>query len=37
MHNIARSVVILDEVQTLPRKYVEPALSMMDSLARDWG
>lgn len=36
MHNIARSVVILDEVQTLPRKYVEAALSMMNSLARNW-
>lgn len=37
MHNIARSVVILDEVQTLPRKYVAPILSMMRGLAARWG
>lgn len=35
-HNLARSVVILDEVQTLPRQFVGPILSMMDSLSRDW-
>jgi CRISPR-associated endonuclease/helicase Cas3 len=37
MHNLARSVVILDEVQTLPRERVGPILSMMRSLAEDWG
>lgn len=36
LHNIARSVVILDEVQTLPRKYVETTLSMLKGLADDW-
>lgn len=37
MHNIARSVVILDEVQTLPRKYVQATLSMLNTLAEQWG
>ena len=37
MHNLARSVVILDEVQTLPRERVAPILSMMRGLAEDWG
>ncbi len=37
MHNLARSLVILDEVQTLPRGRVGPILSMMKSLAEDWG
>ena len=36
LHNIARSVVILDEVQTLPRDFLGPLLSMMEGLARDW-
>ena len=36
LHNIARSVVILDEVQTLPRKYVETTLSVLKGLADDW-
>lgn len=37
VHNIARSVVILDEVQTLPRKFVQPILSVMKDLADNWG
>jgi CRISPR-associated endonuclease/helicase Cas3 len=36
VHNIARSVVILDEVQTLPRKFIHPLLSAMRGLAKDW-
>lgn len=36
VHNIARSVVILDEVQTLPRKFVQPILSMIQDLADNW-
>jgi CRISPR-associated endonuclease/helicase Cas3 len=37
VHNIARSIVILDEVQTLPRNLVGPLLGMMKELADDWG
>jgi len=37
VHNIARSIVILDEVQTLPRRLLGPLLGMMKELADDWG
>jgi CRISPR-associated endonuclease/helicase Cas3 len=37
LHNIANSLVILDEVQTLPRHYIHALLSMMKALADDWG
>jgi CRISPR-associated endonuclease/helicase Cas3 len=37
IHNIARSVVILDEVQTLPPKLLRPLLSMMKGLSEQWG
>lgn len=37
VHNIARSIVILDEVQVLPRTLLAPLLGMMDELCRDWG
>ncbi len=36
VHNIARSIVILDEVQTLPRRLLGPLLGMMEELAEDW-
>jgi CRISPR-associated endonuclease/helicase Cas3 len=36
LHNVARSVVILDELQTLPRKFLSPLLSAMRGLAKDW-
>jgi CRISPR-associated endonuclease/helicase Cas3 len=36
VHNIARSIVILDEVQTLPRNLIGPLLGMMKELADDW-
>ena len=36
MDNLARSVVILDEVQTLPRHFVAPILRLIEELAREW-
>ena len=36
VHNIAGSIVILDEVQTLPRKFVQPILSVIEDLANNW-
>ena len=37
VHNIARSIVILDEVQVLPRQLLSPLLAIMEELCRDWG
>jgi len=37
VHNIARSIVILDEVQTLPRRLLGPLLGMIRELSDDWG
>jgi CRISPR-associated endonuclease/helicase Cas3 len=37
VHNIARSIVILDEVQVLPRPLLAPLLEMIEELSRDWG
>lgn len=36
LHNIARSVVILDEVQTLPQQLLGTLLSMIRGLADEW-
>lgn len=37
VHNVAKSIVILDEVQTLPRRLLGPILSTVKGLAQDWG
>lgn len=37
LHNIARSVVLFDEVQTLPLKLVPSLLSTVNLLVRDYG
>ena len=37
LHNLARSLVILDEVQTLPRQFLGTLLSMMEDLSKNWG
>lgn len=37
VHNIARSIVILDEVQTIPRRLLAPLLAMIQELSRNWG
>ena len=36
LHNIANSVVILDETQTLPLQYLRPCVTALDELARNW-
>ena len=36
LHNIANSVVILDEAQTLPLKFLRPCVAALDELARNW-
>lgn len=37
LHNIARSVVIFDECQTLPPPMLEPILDMLRGLTEHWG
>ncbi len=37
LHNIARSVVLFDEVQTLPARLVPSLLSTVTTLVRDYG
>ena len=37
LHNIANSVIILDEAQTLPRRLMAPSVRALDELARNYG
>ena len=36
LHNIANSVVVLDEAQTLPLRYLRPCVAALDELQRNW-
>lgn len=37
VHNIANSVIVFDEVQALPIKYLEPIFAMLQALSNDYG
>jgi CRISPR-associated endonuclease/helicase Cas3 len=37
LHNLCRSVLVLDEVQSLPAPYLLPILDLLDDLARNYG
>lgn len=37
LHNIARSVIVLDEAQTIPTEYLEPCLCALKELVEHYG
>jgi len=37
LHNIANSVIILDEAQTIPRPLLKPCIGMLEELALNYG
>ena len=37
LHNLARSVIVIDEAQTMPRKFLRPCLAAITELARHYG
>ena len=37
LHSLARSVIILDEAQTIPLPLLRPCLAAIDELARNYG
>ena len=37
LHNIARSVVVLDEAQLMPPEYLQPILYILDELRKNYG
>ena len=37
LHNLANSVIVLDEAQTIPRRLLRPCLAALDELARNYG
>lgn len=36
LHNIANSIIILDEVQTIPNKYMQPCMTVLDELVTNY-